>query len=71
MKKKETLWQLLERLDREAGQFSVHIHEANRYFDTATGKTKKLLKKHETDLHKSIDKLKSIVKKFAKKKKKG
>ena len=35
MKKKESLWELLKRLDEEAGQFNFHLHEANRYFDSA------------------------------------
>ncbi len=68
MKKKENLWQLLKRLDEEAGQFNMTISEANRYFDSTEKKTKKLLQKHEKDLHKTIGKLKNALKMFIKKK---
>ncbi len=47
MKKRESFWELLERLDEQARQFNVHLSEANRYFDAAAGKTKVLLKRHE------------------------
>jgi hypothetical protein len=70
MKKKETFWQLIKRLDEEAGQFNRHLFEANRYFDTAAGKTKSLLEKHEQDLHKTIRKFRKALKKFQKEKKK-
>ena len=67
-KKKENLWQLLKRLDEEAGQFNVHLHYANRYFDTAATKTKGLLEKHEKDLNKAIVKFRKMVKKVSRKK---
>ena len=51
MKKKENLWELLQRLDEEAGQFNFHLYEANRYFDNTATATKKLLEKHEKRLH--------------------
>lgn len=54
MKKKENLWELLQRLDEEAGQFNFHLYEANRYFDTTASATKKILEKHERRLHKLI-----------------
>ena len=41
MKKKENLWELLQRLDEEAGQFNFHLNEANRYFDSTALATKK------------------------------
>ena len=47
MKKKENLWELLQRLDEEAGQFNFHLHEANRYFDNTAIATKNILEKHE------------------------
>lgn len=68
MKKKETLWELLQRLDEEAGQFNFHLHEANRYFDTAAIKTRKLLESHERQLHKTIAKARKAIKIFIKKK---
>jgi hypothetical protein len=70
MKKKETLWQLLRRLDEQAGQFNYHLSEANRYFDVASTRTREVLVKHEQDLHQTIGKIKKLLKKIAKKKKK-
>ena len=74
MKKKETLWQLLQRLDEEAGQFNFHLYEANRYFDSTATATKKLLEKHERRLHKLISEvqkaLRSVQKRENKKVKK-
>ena len=66
MKKKETLWELLKRLDEEAGQFNQHLSEANRYFDSAAKKTKLVLEKHEHDLHKTIRKVRKALKLFRK-----
>jgi hypothetical protein len=66
MKKKETFWELLERLDRQAGEFNVHLSEANRYFDTAANKTKTILARQEKELHDTIAKVKSALKKFRK-----
>src|SRR5688572_874013 len=66
MKKKETFWQLLERLDRQAGDFNIHLSEANRYFDKAADKTRKILEKQEKDLHVTISKVKTALKKFKK-----
>lgn len=66
-KKKENLWELLKRLDEEAAQFNEHLHHANRYFDSAAFHTKKLLEKHEHDLHKTIGKVRKAIKVFKKK----
>jgi hypothetical protein len=71
MKKKDNLWQLLKRLDEEAGQFNMAISEANRYFDHTEKKTKKILQKHEEDLHKTIGKVKKMLKSIMKDKKNG
>ena len=68
MKKKETLWDMLKRLDEEAGQFNVHISEANRYFDIASSKTQKILKQHEKDLQGTIRKFRSALRSFMKEK---
>lgn len=70
MKKKESLWELLKRLDHEAGQYNYHLHEANRYFDHAAIATKKILDKHEKDLHKLVRKIKKAVKTLPARKKK-
>ncbi len=68
MKKKENLWELLKRLDEEAGQYNFHLNEANRYFDNTALATKKLLEKHEKRLHKLIGKVQKSIKAFQKKK---
>lgn len=64
-KKKETLWDLLQRLDEEAGQFNIHLSEANRYFDSAAKKTKTVLERQEKDLHATIAKVRRALKKFS------
>lgn len=65
MKKKETFWELLERLNEQAGQFNIQLSEANRYFDTAAKKTRVLLARQEEDLHETIAKVKRALKKFS------
>ncbi len=67
-KKKENIWELLKRLDEEAGYFNAHLSRANHYFDTTAGKTKELWSKHEQDLQKIVRKLKKAMKPFLKKK---
>ena len=66
MKKKETLWELLKRLDEEAGQFNLHLNKANRYFDNTAKATNKLLVDHEKELHKLITEVKKTLKTFLK-----
>ena len=66
MKKKENLWELLQRLDEEAGQFNFHLHEANRYFDNTADATKKILAQHEKKLHVLIGKVQSAIRTFQK-----
>jgi hypothetical protein len=66
MKKKENLWQLLQRLDEEAGQFNFHLHEANRYFDNTALATKKILQTHERRLHKLIGQVHKAIKSLQK-----
>jgi hypothetical protein len=70
-KKKESLWKMLQRLDEEAGQFNMHLHQANRYFDNAASSTKKLLIKHENDLHKMIIKFRKTLSSFKKQSKRN
>ena len=70
MKKKETLWDLLKRLDEEAGQFNMHLHKANRYFDKTATATQKILDRHEKDLHKLITQVRRSLKSFMKEKEK-
>ena len=68
MKKKESFWELLKRLDEQAGEFNVHLSEANRYFDTAADKTRSVLVQQEKDLHETISKIKKALKKLHRKK---
>ena len=70
MKKKENLWELLRRLDEEAGQFNFHLYEANRYFDNTASATKKILENHEKRLHKLIGQVQKSIKSFQKQNKK-
>ena len=71
MKKKENLWELLQRLDEEAGQFNFHLYEANRYFDNTASATKKILEKHEKRLHKLIGQVQKSIESFRKENKKN
>ncbi len=66
MKKKENLWQLLQRLDEEAGQFNEYLDHANRYFDTAAKETKTILERQEKKLHSTISKVRRALKNFNK-----
>ena len=66
MKKKENLWELLQRLDEEAGQYNFHLYEANRYFDNTALATKKIWEKHEKKLHKLISQVQKAIKSFNK-----
>ncbi len=68
MKKKENLWELLKRLDEEAGQFNTHLHKANRYFEVVSHKTEKVLKEHEKQLHKTIASVRKALRSFLKQK---
>lgn len=69
MKKKESLKELLERLDEEAAQFNSHLAEANRYFDLAARKMQTLLALEEKQLHRTISKVKKAIKVFKRDKK--
>ena len=71
MKKKENLWELLQRLDEEAGQFNFLLYEANRYFDNTATATKKILEKHEKRLHKLIGQVQKALRLEKKKIKKN
>lgn len=71
MKKKETIWELIRRLDEQAGAFNTHLHQANYLFDAAAKETNKVLDKHQRDLHKTISELQKAVKKISKQKDKS
>ena len=68
MKNKETIWELIKRLDEQAGAFNMHLHKANHLFDTAAKETNKVLDKHQRDLHKTIAQLQKALKTFSKQK---
>jgi ABC-type transporter Mla subunit MlaD len=68
MSKKETIWELIKRLDEQAGAYNMNLHKANHLFDTAARETTKALDKHQRDLHKTITKLQKALKAFSKKK---
>ena len=68
MKKKESFWELLKRLDEQAGEFNVHLAEANRYFDQAAHQTQAILQRQEAELHKTISKVQKALKKLKRKK---
>ena len=68
MGKKESLWDLLKRLDEQAAQFNSYLSEINRYFDTAAKKTRSLLDMQEKELHKTISKVRRVLKTFMKQK---
>jgi hypothetical protein len=71
MKKKESLWDLLKRLDEQAGQFNLYLRKANHYFDTSANATKKIIDKHEKDLHQLIGKVRRALRVFVKNNKKA
>lgn len=71
MNKKETIWELIKRLDEQAGEYNLHLNKANQYFDTAAQETGKLLVKHQKDMHRTIVKLKRALKTFTKDDKKS
>lgn len=60
-RKKETFWELLTRLDEEAAQFNLHLSEANRYFDTAAKKSREILDREQKQLHRTISKVRSAL----------
>ena len=62
MKKEESLWQLLKRLDEQGGQFNLHLAAANRYFDYAATVTITLIARHERDMHTLFARLRSAMK---------
>lgn len=68
-KKRESLKELLERLDEQSAQFNVHLAEANRWYDEASKRIHNLLAKEEKQLHDTIRKVKSALKTFSKEKK--
>ena len=69
MKQQENLWELLKRLDEQAGAYSQHLHKANHYFDSAAKGTGKVLDRHQKDMHRTIVSLRRALRSFAKQEK--
>lgn len=69
MRKKENLWQLLKRLDEQASEYNSYLTEANHYFDKTEKAAKKILGRHQEDLHKIIREVRRALKPFLKEKK--
>ena len=68
MKKKESLKELLKRLDEQSGELNAYQHEANRLFDASIHKMQKLLDKEKKEIQKTLAKIQSVLKKMKKKK---
>ncbi|MCG2614046.1 hypothetical protein LZZ85_07125 [Terrimonas sp. NA20] len=68
MSKKENIWELIKRLDEQAGAFNMNLHKANHLFDSAAKETSRVMDKHQRDLHKTIVKLQKALRKFSKEK---
>jgi len=68
MKKKETLWQLLKRLDEQGGQFNPYLAIANRYFDNTAAVTLQLVARHESDMHNLFCRIENVLRPLRKKK---
>ena len=68
MKKKESLKQLLERLDKQSATYNTHLEKANDLFDAAMKKMEWLLSHERKDLQASrriIKKLSDLLQKTA------
>src|SRR4030095_5076431 len=61
MKKKETIWQLLKRLDDQGGQFNPYLAAANRYFDITAAVTLQLIDQHERDMHNFFSRIENAL----------
>ena len=66
MKEKESLKQLLERLDSQSAQFNSHLHQANRLFDEAMKKMESFLTWEKKEMKTTIRKVKDALKKVKK-----
>ena len=70
---KESLKELLDRLDEQSAQYNAHLSQANALFDGAVKKMETLLSREKKELHRTIVKLKKAMRVFqdsAKKKEK-
>ena len=62
MKKKESLKELLERLDRQSATYNTHLEKANQLFETAIKKMEWLLSHEKKDIQFTMKKLKQMAK---------
>lgn len=62
MKKKESLKQLLERLDRQSATYNTHLEKANELFDSALKKMEWLLSHERKDINVTLRRLKQLAK---------
>ena len=62
MKKKESLKELLERLDSQSATYNTHLEKANQLFETAIKKMEWLLSHERKDIQATMKKLKQLAK---------
>jgi hypothetical protein len=63
MKKKETLKQLLDRLDNQSGMYSAHLDQANRLFESSVKKLEKFLLAEKTELESTLKMVRRVLNK--------
>jgi hypothetical protein len=68
MKKKESIKELLERLDNQSAQYSAHLNQANRMFETSVKKLERYLSNEKKELDMTLRKVHDVLKRFNKKK---
>jgi hypothetical protein len=68
VKKKETLKQLLERLDNQSGMYSAHLDQANRMFESSVKKLEKFLFAEKTELETTLKMVRKVLNKMKKSK---
>jgi len=61
MKKKETLKELLERLDAQSALYNSHLEKANDIFENAIRKVEWLLAHDRKDIHRTIRQIKKMM----------
>ena len=61
-KKKESLKELLERLDAQSAAYNTHLEKANQLFDTAIKRMEWLLSHERKDIQATVRRLKQLAK---------
>lgn len=67
MKKKESIKELLERLDNQSAQYSAHLNQANKMFETSVKKLERYLTSEKKELDLTLRKVQAVLKRFNKK----